>query len=87
MGYPMSERIVTVTFPKCSTCLYRQKPDAKNMGDCHGHPPTVLLLGATQDALGRPAFQLETFVPKVAADRAACALYKRKDDFATAGSS
>jgi hypothetical protein len=86
-GEAMNDKIVTVTFPKCGTCIYRQEPDAKGLGDCHGNPPQVILLGATQDALGRPAMQLETFVPKVKGDRPACALHKRKDDFATLGRS
>lgn len=83
----MNTNIVNVTFPKCGTCIYRQASDARGMGDCFGMPPTVIPLGASQDALGRPALQLETFVAKVKSDRPACALYKRKDDFATAGSS
>jgi hypothetical protein len=83
----MNDKILNVTFPKCGTCFYRQKPDPRDMGDCFGNPPTVIMLGMSQDALGRPAVQMETFVPKVKADRPACALYRRKDDFATAGSS
>jgi hypothetical protein len=83
----MSDKIVNVTFPKCGTCIYRQKPEAHDMGDCFGNPPTIVNLGAVQDVLGRAGFKIETFVPKVKADRPACSLYKRKDDFATAGSS
>lgn len=83
----MNERIVTVTFPKCGTCVYWQKPDAQGSADCFGHPPSVHMIGATKDVLGRPALQLETFVPRVRADRPACALHKPKEDFATLGRS
>jgi hypothetical protein len=47
----------------------------------------VTVVGATKDALGRNAIQLETFVPRVHKDRAACALHKRRLDFATEGNS
>lgn len=83
----MSDRIINVTFPKCGTCVYAQKFDAKDAADCFGYPPTILLLGATKDVLGRPGFQLESFVPRVLKDRPACSLHKRKDDFVTQGSS
>jgi hypothetical protein len=88
----MNDKIVSITFPKCGTCVYAQQfsrdPRTKEtMADCFGHPPTVILLGQTQTVLGQPALQFETFVPRVKDDRPACALYKRKTDFATAGSS
>jgi hypothetical protein len=84
----MNERIVNVTFAKCGTCKFAQRPaDRNGMHDCHGHPPTVILLGGTVDALGRPAAQLETFVPKVKGDRPACALHEPQPDFATLGRS
>ena len=87
MSDMIRDKIVSVTFPKCGTCQYAQKLDMKGFADCYGNPPTIHLIGATKDVLGRPALQLETFVPRVHKDRPACALYKRKDDFATAGSS
>lgn len=84
----MNERIVNITYPKCGTCRFAQQPaDRNGMHDCFGHPPTVIPIGATQDALGRPAMQLETFVPKVKADRPACALHQPVVDFATLGRS
>jgi hypothetical protein len=83
----MNDKIVTVTFPKCGTCVYAQKFDAQNSADCYGNPPTVILLGATRDVLNRPGVQLETFVPRVQKDRAGCSLHKPKDDFATLGRS
>ena len=83
----MSDRIINVTFPKCGTCVYAQKLDAKDFADCHGYPPSVTVLGAGQDALGRPGFRIEAFVPRVHKDRAGCSLHKRKDDFVTQGSS
>jgi hypothetical protein len=83
----MNNNIVTVTFPKCGTCRYAQKPDARGFADCHGNPPTVILMGAVQDLAGRPGFQMESFVPKVNVDRLGCALHKPKEDFATMGRS
>jgi CO dehydrogenase/acetyl-CoA synthase epsilon subunit len=83
----MNDKIVTVTFEKCGGCRFWQKPDGKGFADCYGNPPTVLLLGVTQDALGRPAMQLETFVPRVAKDRAACSRYQPQADFSTIGRS
>jgi hypothetical protein len=80
----MNDKIVSISFSKCGTCLYAQE-FKQNMADCHGMPPTVVLLGQTQTVLGQPALQLETFVPRVARDRPACSLYKRKQDFATTG--
>lgn len=79
--------VVTVAFPKCGSCQYAQKFDTKDSADCYGHPPSIHVLGAVKDMLGRSAMQLETFVPRVHKDRPACALYKGKDDFATAGNS
>ena len=83
----MNERIIAVTFPKCGTCQYAQKPDTKGFCDCHGNPPSPLILGSGQDALGRPTFQIEAMVPKVQAIRPACHLYAAKQDFATNGNS
>ena len=83
----MNDKIVTLTFPKCGTCVYAQKFDAQNAADCFGNPPTVILLGHTKDVLGRPALQLETFVPRIQKDRVACHIYKPKEDFATLGRS
>lgn len=82
----MNDKIVSVTFPKCGTCTYAQE-FKQGAADCYGHPPSVHLVGASKDALGRPALQLETFVPRVKDDRPACALYKRKNDFPTLGTS
>lgn len=81
----MSE-IINITFPKCGTCIYAQE-FKQHSADCFGNPPSVHVVGAGQDVLGRPSIQLETFVPRVKDDRPACALYKRKDDFLTAGNS
>jgi hypothetical protein len=83
----MNEKILTVTLLKCGTCLYAQKFDAKDMADCFGNPPSVHVLGMGADAIGRPTVQCETFVPRVHKERPACALHKRKMDFATARSS
>lgn len=83
----MNDKIINILFPKCGTCIYWQKPDAKGIADCYGQPPSVHVLGVTQDALGRPVVQCETFVPRLHQDRPACALHKRKQDFATLGSS
>ena len=83
----MNDRIIAVTFPKCRTCVYAQEFKS-NMADCFGHPPSVHVIGMSPpDALGRPGIQLETFVPRVNQDRAACALYKQKLDFSTSGKS
>lgn len=83
----MNDKIVNVTFPKCGTCVYWQTPDARGMAECFGMPPTVMMIGASQDALGRPAIQMEVFSPKTQRVRNACSLYKPKQDFGTAGSS
>ena len=80
----MNDRIVSITFPKCGTCLYAQAFKA-GLADCFGEPPTPLVIGTSQDALGRPQFRIESMVAKVKDDRPACALYKRKEDFLTAG--
>jgi len=82
----MNERIVSIIFPKCGTCTYFQN-FKQGMADCYGMPPSVHVVGASQDALGRPVLNIETFVPRLKEDRPACALYKRKEDFETAGSS
>jgi hypothetical protein len=46
-----------------------------------------MMLGASQDALGRPQMHIEAVLPKVKQERPACALYDRKQDFATTGNS
>jgi hypothetical protein len=86
-GLRASPLVKTVTFQKCGGCVYHQKPDSNGHGDCFGNPPSVHVLGMAQDVLGRPAIKCETFVPRVHIDRPACALFKRKDDFTTLGSS
>lgn len=78
--------LINVTFPKCGTCRYAQKPNDKGMVDCHGMPPTPMILGATQGPLG-PQIQMEVFSPKVRTDRPACSLHVPAQDFATAGRS
>ena len=88
----MNDRIISVTFPKCGTCIYAQP--AKGAGhstteiECFGMPPTVMILGQSPpDALGRPGMIMDSFVPKLRADRAGCSLHKPKQDFATSGRS
>jgi hypothetical protein len=83
----MNDKIVNITFAKCGTCIYAQKFDNKDMADCYGNPPSVHIVGMGKTVLGQPGLQLETFVPRVHKDRPACALHKRKADFATVGSS
>ena len=61
----MNDRIVSITFPTCGKCRFAQKPDAKGMYECNGNPPIPLILGTSQDALGRPQFHIEAMVPKV----------------------
>lgn len=79
-------RVVQITFPKCGTCRFAQA--FKNgMADCYGNPPSVLVLGTSQDVLGRQQMHIEAMVPKVKEDRPACHLYEVKQDFATAGRS
>ena len=80
----MTDNVVNIILAKCGTCQYAQK-FAQGVADCYGHPPSIHVLGATKDVLGRPALQIETFVPRVHKDRPACALYRIKVDFATAG--
>ena len=82
----MSEKMVLVTFPKCGTCEYAQN-FKQDIADCHGMPPSVHVIGVQPDALGRPQIHIETFVPKVKAERPACSLHRPKQDFATAGRS
>ncbi len=83
----MNDRIVAITFPKCGTCQYAQNPKGDQI-DCYGMPQTVIILGQTPpDVLGRAGLQMDSFVPKLKADRAGCSLHKPKQDFATAGRS
>jgi hypothetical protein len=71
------KRIIPVVFSTCQTCVFWQEPK-QGAADCYGMPPSVHIIGASQDALGRPALQLETFVPKLKADRPACSLHRAK---------
>lgn len=82
----MNERIVAVTFPKCGTCRYAQTFKG-GLAECYGNPPTIMMLGTSQDALGRPQLHMEAMVPKVKEDRPACHVYEARQDFATAGRS
>jgi hypothetical protein len=86
VGIEPNPKIVTVTFPKCGTCVYAQQ-FTQGMADCHGLPPVIISLGATKDFVGRSGFHIEALVPKVKQDRPACSLYKRRGDFATQGNS
>lgn len=84
LGIESNPKIVSVVFPRCGTCVYAQAFKS-NMADCHGKPPTPIVVGVGQDPLGRPILNVENLVPRVTQDRPACSLYKRKDDFATQG--
>jgi hypothetical protein len=81
------ERIVAITFPKCGTCRFAHNPDPKKLYECHGNPPTPMLLGSGQDQLGRAVLQMEVFSPRVKDDRPACRLYEKRLDFPTDGRS
>lgn len=83
----MNDRIVSITFPKCGSCRYAQAFKNDKMADCHGMPPVPMMLGTSQDALGRPQVHMETFVPRVKEDRPGCSLYIAKQDFVTSGRS
>jgi len=64
---------------KCGNCEFGQRSGIDiNTVECFGHPPSVHVLGVTPDRLGRPQIQMEAFVPRVAANRPACSLYKFK---------
>jgi hypothetical protein len=82
----MNDRIVSITLPKCGTCRFAGN-FINGMADCYGMPPVPMMLGASQDALGRPQMHIEAVLPKVKQERPACALYDRKQDFATTGNS
>jgi hypothetical protein len=77
-------RILPITLPTCGTCAFAQK-FTQGAADCFGMPPSVHMIGAGRDALNRPAIQLETFVPRVAADRPACSLHRPRLSFETDG--
>ena len=77
-------RITAVTIPTCGTCSFAQT-FKDGAADCFGYPPSVHVIGAGKDVLGRPALQLETFVPRVAANRPACSLHRPRVSFETMG--
>lgn len=83
----MNDRIVSITFPKCGTCRFAQAPFKAGMADCYGNPPLPMVLGTSQDALGRAQMHIEAMVPKVKDDRPACSLHQQRLDFATDGRS
>jgi len=80
-------RIIPVTLPTCGTCSFAQAFKSDGSADCFGVPPSVHVIGAGKDVLGRPALQLETFVPRVAANRPACSLHRPRVSFETVGHS
>ena len=81
----MPTQIISVSFPKCGSCVFAQSFKS-GMADCFGAPPSVHVIGmSVPDVLGRPGIQLETFVPRIREDRPACSFYKKKDDFRTMG--
>lgn len=82
----MNDKIIAVTFHKCGTCVFAQT-FKNSMADCYGNPPSVMVLGTSNDALGRPQMHIEALVPKVKDDRPACHLHVRRTDFATSGRS
>lgn len=67
--------VAEVTGEKCGNCKFGQRVNVEQV-DCFGNPPSVHVLGVGKDAIGRPTMHLETFVPRVAAQREACSLYK-----------
>ena len=78
-------RITAITLPTCGTCSFAQAFKADGSADCFGVPPSVHVIGASQDALGRPVLNIETFCPRVKKDRPACSLHRPRVSFETFG--
>lgn len=63
---------------KCGNCQFTRALNEQKLVECLGHPPTVLMIGAGQDPLGRTAYQLEFFSPRVEKSRPPCSLHRFK---------
>ena len=65
-----------IPLKRCGNCWWHAPtPGAAGMVMCQSVPPVPILLGMTQDALGRPMPQILSFWPQAQADQKACRLW------------
>lgn len=60
----------------CSTCRFAQPTANLAMMMCTGSPPTPIVVGARQGALGKAEYQVENFWPQVQRSMPGCSLWK-----------
>lgn len=64
---------------RCGNCRYHApQPQDPRMIMCQGGPPTAVMVGMTQDALGRPNPQMLSFWPSLQASQRRCALWSKE---------
>lgn len=67
----------TETGPRCGNCAFGRPVNGQTaIIECHGLPPTPILMGFQQDALGRPNPNIALMFPRVPANEARCALWQ-----------
>ncbi len=69
--------IIPALSPSCGNCLYHEPtPDLQTIA-CKGVPPTPIMMGAQQTAMGMQ-LDIRCFWPQVPRDTKGCALWKAK---------
>lgn len=60
----------------CKDCIHWSAQKDGRSGVCFRQPPTVMIMGASQDAVGRQTFNVQGFRSPVGADERACGEYR-----------
>lgn len=76
---PSASLIPPETYETCGKCAHGIfMPADVNQVECHGGPPTPVLIGGGQDALGRVQLNIQTMWPAVLKSSRCCAVFKPK---------
>lgn len=60
--------------PSCGNCKYAKRLDLQFI-ECHGVPPTPVVMGATQGAFGKVALNIELMRARLSVNELPCALW------------
>lgn len=64
----------TAPSPTCGNCKYAKRLDLQ-MIECHGVPPTPVVMGATQGAFGKVSLNIELMRARLSVNELPCALW------------
>lgn len=75
----MTQLLSGQSLPLCGTCKWGVlKPETLDMVECHGAPPTPVVLGVSRDALGREGPYVQPMWPGMPTKQPGCSLHAVK---------